>query len=183
MEFTTARLRLDVLHESDAGTLFQYRSDPSVALYQGWCPASRDEALDFIRSQQQISLDVPDSWLQLAIRAAGDGTLIGDLGLHLPSDADGSYEFGVTIAPAYQGKGYAREAVQALLDFVFRTLGAHRVHASIDPRNVASAALLRSLGMRQEAHFRESFKMRGEWVDDVIFALLAREWPASEAHS
>lgn len=183
MEFITPRLRLDVLLERDAETLFQYRSDPSVALYQGWCPISRDEALDFIRSQQQISLDVPDSWLQLAIRLSSDGSLIGDLGMHLPVDAEGSYEFGITIAPAHQGKGYAREAVHALLDFLFRTLGAHRVHASIDPRNVASDALLRSLGMRQEAHFRESLKMRGEWVDDVIFALLAREWLAADAHS
>jgi RimJ/RimL family protein N-acetyltransferase len=178
MQFTTARLRLGVLQESDADTLFQYRSDPSVAIYQGWCPASPDEARDFIRAQQHIALDVPDSWLQWAIRLA-DGSLIGDLGLHLPADADGSYEFGITIAPAYQGSGYAREAVQALLDFLFRTLGAHRVHASIDPRNIASGALLRSLGMRQEAHFRESFKMRGEWVDDVIFALLGREWPVA----
>jgi RimJ/RimL family protein N-acetyltransferase len=182
MEFITARLRLDVLHESDAETLFQYRSDPSVALYQGWCPSSSDEVLDFIRAQQQISLDVPDSWLQLAIRLSGNGILIGDLGLHLPADPDGSYEFGITIAPAYQGNGYAREAAQALLDFLFRRLGAHRVHASIDPRNVASAALLRSLGMRQEAHFRESLKMRGEWVDDVIFALLAREWLSADAN-
>lgn len=36
--------------------------------------------------------------------------------------------------------------------------------------------LLRALGMRQEAHHRESLFCRGEWVDDVIFALLASEW-------
>ena len=180
MQLSTTRLRLDALRDSDADTLFQYRSDPAVARYQGWCPASREEALDFIAAQQRASVDIPDSWLQRAIRLAGDGSLIGDLGLHLPADADGSYEFGITIAPTYQGNGYAREAVRALLDFLFCTLGAHRVHASIDPRNIASAALLRSLGMRQEAHFRESFKMRGEWVDDVIFALLAQEWPLTE---
>lgn len=176
MEFTTQRLRLDALRDSDAEALFRYRSDPSVALYQGWRPSSREDALAFIQSQQNLSLDTPGSWLQLAIRLAGDGALVGDLGLHLPADADGSYEFGITIAPAHQGKGFAREAVLALFDFLFRSVGAHRVHASIDPRNQPSAALLRSLGMRQEAHFRESLKLRGEWVDDVIFALLGREW-------
>jgi RimJ/RimL family protein N-acetyltransferase len=181
MELTTTRLRLDALRESDADTLFQYRSDPSVARYQGWRPASRDEAFDFIASQQQASLDLPDSWLQFAIRLSEGGALIGDLGLHLPAEPDGSYEFGITIAPAHQGKGYAREAAHALLTWLFHTLGARRVHASIDPRNQASAALLRSLGMRQEAHFRESLKVRDEWVDDVIFALLAREWLVSGA--
>ncbi|GLQ51251.1 GNAT family N-acetyltransferase [Dyella flava] len=182
MEMITARLRLDALRESDVDTFFRYRSDPSVARYQGWWPASSDEALGFIVSQQQASLDIPDSWLQFAIRLSADGCLIGDLGLHLPADADGSYEFGITIAPAHQGKGYAREAVAALFDLLFRGLGAHRVYASIDPRNVASAALLRSLGMRQEAHFRESLKLRGEWVDDVIHALLAREWAGADMH-
>jgi RimJ/RimL family protein N-acetyltransferase len=178
MEWVTARLRLDALRESDADALFQYRADPSVALYQGWCPATRAEALEFIRAQQDASMDKRDSWFQRAIRLSDDGTLIGDMGLHIPRDHEDSYEFGITIAPSHQGDGFAREAMQALFDVLFGTFGVRRVHASIDPRNLASAALLRSLGMRQEAHFRESLKVRGEWVDDVIFALLAREWPS-----
>jgi RimJ/RimL family protein N-acetyltransferase len=179
MEWVTTRLRLDALRESDADVLFQYRADPSVARYQGWCPATREEALDFIRSQRDASIDTRDSWFQRAIRLSSDNALIGDLGVHVPAHPEDSYEFGITVAPSHQGKGVAREAVQALFDVLFGSLGAHRVHASIDPRNLASAALLRSLGMRQEAHFRESLKVRGEWVDDVIFALLAREWPAA----
>lgn len=176
MELVTARLHLDALREDDADALFRYRSDPSVALYQGWCPATRKDVLDFIRAQRHTSLDNPDSWLQRAIRLSGDGTLIGDVGVFIPRDHEGSYEFGITLAPFHQRKGFAREAACAVLDFLFGTLAARRVQASIDPRNLASAALLQSLGMRQEAHFRESLKVRGEWVDDVIFALLAREW-------
>lgn len=33
--------------------------------------------------------------------------------------------------------------------------------------------------MRQEAHLRESLWLHGEWVDDAVFAILAREWPAA----
>lgn len=176
MELVTARLRLDALHEDDAEALFAYRAEPAVARYQGWRPASQAEALDFIRAQQRVSTAQRDCWIQRAIRLHADGCLIGDLGLHLPADADGSCEFGITIAPPHQGQGYAREALRAVLDVVFREYGMHRVYASIDPRNLASAALLRALGMRQEAHFRESLKLHGEWVDDVIYALLAREW-------
>ena len=179
MEWVTARVRLDALRESDAEALFRYRSDPSVARYQGWCPATRTEALDFIRAQQHVSIDNRDSWFQRAIRLSSDDALMGDLGLHIPVHPEDSYEFGITIAPSYQGKGLAREALHGLFDVLFGTMGVRRVQASIDPRNLASAALLRSLGMRQEAHFRESLKVRGEWVDDVIFALLAREWPSS----
>jgi RimJ/RimL family protein N-acetyltransferase len=180
MELFTARLHLNALREQDADALFAYRSDPMVARYQGWCPATQAEALTFIRAQQASWPVDGGGWVQRAIRLADSGQLIGDVGFHVPGSAEGSYEVGITLAPAYQGQGYAREALQALFPFLFRDLHAHRIYASIDPRNIASAALFRSLGMRQEAHFRESLKLRGEWVDDVIYALLAREWPRGD---
>jgi RimJ/RimL family protein N-acetyltransferase len=179
MELVTARLRIDALRPDDAGMLFALRSDPAVARYQGWCPADLAAARAFIDAQPR-----PPShgWFQRAIRLRDDGTLIGDLGLNLPGDATDSVEFGISIAPARQGLGYAGEAVRGVFDHLFRQLGRHRVHASVDPRNLACMALLRALGMRQEAHHRESLWLRGEWVDDVIFAMLDREWQAAREH-
>jgi RimJ/RimL family protein N-acetyltransferase len=179
MEMNTPRLRLDALRPTDAEALFGYRGDPDVARFQGWRPASVAEAVDFIERQAGASLDTPDSWFQRAIRLREDGTLLGDLGIHLPADVEGSVEFGVSIAPAHQGRGYACEAVRAVFGLVFGQLGRHRIHASVDPRNLASMAMLRALGMRQEAHHRESLWLHGEWVDDVVFALLASEWRAA----
>jgi RimJ/RimL family protein N-acetyltransferase len=185
MELNTPRLRLDALHPADAAALLGYRADPAVARFQGWRPASVAEAADFIAGQADESLDNPDSWpdgwFPRAIRLREDGTLIGDLGVHLPPDAEGSVEFGVSIAPVHQGKGYACEAVRAVFELVFGRLSRHRIRASVDPRNLASMAMLRSLGMRQEAHHRESLWLHGEWVDDVVFALLAREWLAAQS--
>jgi RimJ/RimL family protein N-acetyltransferase len=176
----TLRLRLDALREDDAEELFRYRSNPVVARYQGWRPTRQTEALDFIRTQRQWSPNTRGDWVQRAIRLADQDTLIGDIGLHIPVDHQDSYEFGITIAPEQQGNGYAYEAARGLFDYLFETFDARRIHASIDPRNHASEALLRSLGMRQEAHFRERFLLHDEWVDDVIFAILAREWPEAK---
>lgn len=78
--------------------------------------------------------------------------------------------------PAFQGRGLATEAVVGLLDCLFVRLGKHRVVASVDPRNLASVRLLKRLGMREEAHFRESLLFKGDWVDDAVFAILASEW-------
>jgi RimJ/RimL family protein N-acetyltransferase len=181
VELATARLHVNALRENDADALFRYRADPLVARYQGWCPATSEEVARFIHAQREASPDRPDGWFQRAIRLSRHGGLIGDIGVYVPRGSQGSYEFGITLAPFHQRCGYAREAVGALLDFLFETRGARRVQASIDPRNVACAALLRSLGMRQEAHFRESLQLRGEWVDDVVFALLAREWRSAAA--
>ncbi len=84
----------------------------------------------------------------------------------------------MTLAPEFQRQGYAGEAFRALLSYLFGTLGKHRVFGSVDPANTASIALLRRVGMRQEAHLVKSLWFRETWVDDVIFALLEEEWDA-----
>jgi RimJ/RimL family protein N-acetyltransferase len=173
MELVTARLRIDSLRPDDAAALFALRSDPAVARYQGWRPADLAAARAFIDRQSPAS--TPDGWFQRGIRLREDGRLIGDLGVSLPEDAMESVEFGISLAPTAQGRGYAVEAVRALFDQVFGPWRRHRIHASVDPRNLACLALLRSLGMRQEAHHRESLWLHGEWVDDMIFAMLSRD--------
>lgn len=59
---------------------------------------------------------------------------------------------------------------------LFDTLGKHRVSCSVDPRNARSIALMERTGFRREAHHRESLWLKGEWCDDLIFAMLRREW-------
>ena len=177
MELATARLRIDALRAADADALFAYRADPAVARYQGWYPRDVAEARDFIEAQNTLDPARPNGWLQRAIRRSDDGRLIGDMGVCLLEDPHAAVEFGISVAPAQQRHGYAREAAGALFDHVFGPLARPRMVASVDPRNLASMALLRALGMRQEAHHRQSLWLRGEWVDDVIFAMLASEWP------
>lgn len=177
----TDRLRLDVLRVGDAPAMFAYRSDPEVGRYQGWIPASVDEVVTFIEGNAKVTLGQRDSWFQLAIRPHNADTLLGDLGLHFTANHEEA-ELGITIAPAHQGQGYAAEALRAALALLFGPLVQHRVFGSVDPRNTASVRLLESIGMRREAHFRQSLFFRGEWVDDVIFALLRDEWAESSAH-
>ncbi|MCX7514834.1 GNAT family N-acetyltransferase [Frateuria sp. STR12] len=176
MELTTDRLQLDRLHPDDAAALYACRADPAVARFQGWRPGSVGEVRVFIDAQTE---PVPGLWFQRAIRLREGHALIGDLGVCLPATPGDSVEFGISLAPAHQGNGYAREALQALFRQGFDVLGWRRIHASVDPRNNACVALLQALGMRQEAHFRESLWLHDEWVDDVVFAMLAREWQAA----
>ncbi|MGN2244414.1 GNAT family N-acetyltransferase [Frateuria sp. GZRR33] len=175
MELTTDHLLLDHLHPGDADALYACRADPAVARFQGWRPASVAEARAFIDAQAEPA---PGLWFQRAIRLRDGHALIGDLGVCLPATPGDSVEFGISLSPAHQGQGYAREALHALFHQGFEVLGWRRIHASVDPRNTACMALLQALGMRQEAHFRESLWLHGEWVDDVVFAILAREWQA-----
>lgn len=176
MVIDTARLRLDRLEPGDAQGLFAYRGDDAVARYQGWKPASLAEVEAFIEGQSGLPFGTKDSWCQLAVRDRATGALVGDLGVHFPASTSDAIEFGISLRPDTQGRGYAREAMAAMLDLAFGDWGYRRTVGSVDPRNVSSIALLRSLGFRQEAHHVESYFFRGEWVDDVIYAMLAREW-------
>lgn len=177
MELLTPRLRLDALRDDDAAALFHYRADPAVARYQGWRPADEAAARRFIEAQRDARAGVPDTWLQRAIRLRDSGELIGDLGVHFVADDAATVELGISLAPVRQGAGLASEALCAVLDHVFGELGRHRAYASVDPRNAACIRLLERVGLRKEAHFRESLRDGDSWADDAIYAVLAREWP------
>jgi aminoglycoside 6'-N-acetyltransferase len=96
--------------------------------------------------------------------------------LNLVSVENLGAEIGWTLHPDFFGQGYAFEASVAILDFAFGELGLHRVRAELDPRNDASIALCRRLGMREEAHFVEDLLFKGGWADTGVYAVLDEEW-------
>lgn len=175
-EITTKRLRLSRLIADDAVALFEYRSDPDVCRYQTFEPGNLEDAKRFIRELEHNAFGTPKTWFQFGIRLRENGLLAGDLGIHFPEHETRQVEIGFTLASKHQGCGYGTEAVKGVLDQLFGRLKIHRVSASVDPRNEPCIALLKRVGMRQEAHFRQSLWFKGEWVDDVVFGILESEW-------
>jgi RimJ/RimL family protein N-acetyltransferase len=175
----TQRLVLQAPEVADAAAMYAYRSDPEVYRYQSWRPTGVPEVEEYIRSLGQNGFDREGTWFQLGMYAKDTRALIGDLGVHFLPPGSRQVEIGFTVSPAHQRRGFAAEAVPALIGYLFGTLGKHRVIGSVDPRNAPSIALLSKLGFRREAHFRQSIWADGEWQDDVIYALLAEEWLAA----
>ena len=58
----------------------------------------------------------------------------------------------------------------------FELLGLHRIIARCDARNGASARVMERLGMRREGHLVENEFIKGEWTDELLYALLEQEW-------
>jgi RimJ/RimL family protein N-acetyltransferase len=170
-ELRTPRLSLRRLRPADAPALCRYRSLPQVARYQSWETFNLEDAERLVATQANVLPDTPGIWLQLAILA---GDVIGDCGLHF---LDGrQVELGITLDPASQGHGYAAEALSAVLDYLFGTLGKHRVTATTDAENRAAVALFQRLGFRREGHFLKNVWFKGRWGDEFLFALLGEEW-------
>jgi RimJ/RimL family protein N-acetyltransferase len=172
----TARLVIRNLEANDGPRVFSYHRHPDVARFQSWGADSVDSIQTYIRGLATVEPGEPGKWYQLGMYLLEGDKLIGDCGFRVQENDPEQAEIGITLAPEYQGKGFAGEALQALLSYLFLTLIKHRVFGSVDPRNTSSLKLLERIGMRKEAHFVKSLWFREEWVDDVIYAMLAEEW-------
>jgi len=181
MQIHTDRLLLRPIQKQDAAAVFDYRCDALTNQYQSWIPETVDDVDDFIKNRVCPLANCPGTWHQLVIEKKDDSIILGDIGIHFVDQESQQVELGITLGKKYQGKGFATEAMSAVIDFLFTELNKHRITTSIDPQNTNSVNLVRRLGFRQEAHFREGILMNGIWVDDLVFALLRNEWMENQS--
>ncbi len=178
----TERLQLRPFQESDLLAFAAYRSDPEVARYQSWTPPySFDQAVAFLENMKCARPGTPGAWYQLAVELQSRPGIIGDCAFQVLPDDERQAQIGYTFSRSFQKKGYATEAVRALLDFLFVEYRLHRVTATCDAENLASARLLERVGMRRESHLIENIWFKGAWGDEYSYAILDREWLTSSA--
>ncbi len=177
MELRTKRLYIRPVETQDTKSIFNYRSDHETNKYLSLVPTSVDDISDFIEKTSK-EINKPGTWFQLVIIEHTSKKLIGDIGIHfLDNDSENKQvEIGYTLDKDYRGKGYATEALREIIDYLVNKLNKHRIIASIDPTNINSIKLIERLGFRKEAHFIKSLYFHGEWVDDLIYAILHDEW-------
>ena len=145
----TDRLFMKRLEVSEAPIVFIYRSDKAVSVYQSFHPQTIADVIQFIQNNT-ISIDVDNTWYQLGIHLH-NGELIGDFGIHFINREKGKCEIGYTIRPEYQRKGYGKESVYGVIQYLYETMNKNEVIASVDPRNEASKRMLESIGfLRKE---------------------------------
>jgi len=171
------RLTIRRFKADDAAAFSAYRSDPDVARYQAWeAPYSIERAIRFIESLEGASPGVPGRWFQFAVALNPTDLLIGDCGL-CPTRRDPSHaELGFTFAKAYQGKGYASEAVRRLMEYVFKSLALRRVFAITRIQNNAANRLLKRIGFEWKGYFTEDSSDKGDAADEYIHELLREDW-------
>jgi RimJ/RimL family protein N-acetyltransferase len=175
----TDRLLLRPFAAGDLDAMHAYQRLPEVARFLLWPPRSRDEVARSLRYRtEHPTIEREGDVLVLAVTHQETGALLGDVNLAWVSKEHRTGEFGFVFDPAHQGKGYAREAAVEVLRLGFEQMGLHRIIGRADARNEASAKLMGRLGLRKEAHFVKNELVKGEWTDEVVFAMLAEEWAA-----
>jgi RimJ/RimL family protein N-acetyltransferase len=172
----TERLVLRPLDEGDLEAAAVYRGDPEVCRFLPFTPQTADDIRSRIGHILGSTSLEGDRGVPVAIVRREDGELIGDLVLFHLDAVNGSVEIGWVLRPDAAGHGYATEACHALLDAAFRIYGVRRIVARIAAENTASARLAERLGMRLEARLVENEWFKGQWGDELDYAILAREW-------
>jgi RimJ/RimL family protein N-acetyltransferase len=179
----TERLLLRLMTADDVDDIHAYQSREDVCRYQLFDPRSRDEVSEKVEHNAVATTLASDGdYLQLALELPGRsgerGRVIGDSYFSLASIENSRGEIGWSLHPDFGGRGYATEAARAVLDLAFRRIRLHRVTAELDPRNDASIALCKRLGMREEAFFVKDLWFKGAWADTGMYAILRDEWQA-----
>jgi RimJ/RimL family protein N-acetyltransferase len=172
--FRSARLVLREFVEADLDEHARLFSYPDVVRYLYDDQMSSDELRAHFTRRLRQGARAEGTWCNLAVEH--DGVFVGEVGINLISAAHRCYEVGYVFLPEFQGLGFATEATRSLIDVAFATLNAHRVIARLDARNDVSRHLLERLGLRVEAHLVKNEFVKGEWTDELIFAVLEDEW-------
>jgi RimJ/RimL family protein N-acetyltransferase len=179
---TTPRLLIRPLTPADADGLLAYRSVPDVCRYVPFEPQTRDELLERIATRwTRTELTAEGQVVTLGVQVRDTGALAGDVMLAWQSQEHACGEIGAVFNPDLSGRGYATEALNAVLRLGFEGLGLHRLMARIDERNDPSVRLVGRLGMRLEARLVENEWFKGQWTTELDYAMLAGEWQARAA--
>lgn len=177
----TERLVLRLMTADDVGAVYAYQSREDVCRYLLYGPRTYEQVTTRVAEHARADrLAADGDYLQLALELRDTknrpGQVIGDSYFCLASVEHLRGEIGWTMHPDHIGRGYATEAATAVLDLAFATIGLHRVHAELDPRNDASVAMCRRLGLREEAYFVRDMWFKGDWADTGVHAILQEEW-------
>ncbi|WP_205751824.1 GNAT family N-acetyltransferase [Cryptosporangium phraense] len=163
-ELAGARLLLRPFRPTDEAAVHRYASDPEVTRYTDWGPNTPEETAEFVRSV----VDPLPSIHPFAVVVRAEDELIGAAEVRVLADRG---ELGYTLARPWWGRGYATEATTLLVDHAFGTLGLHRIDATCDPDNLASARVLTKAGFRPVGRLPDHLLVRGRWRDSLLFRL------------
>lgn len=179
---STERLSLRPYAPDDLDALWAFEQLSEVQRWLGWAPHSRDELREAMESGTNATTQVMvllgstlighvmimprDSWAQKDVAEQAKGL---------------EAELGWMFDPLQGGRGYATEAIRAVVGLCFDTLGLRRVQAGCFADNAASWRLMERLGMRREEFSRATALHRdGSWHDGLNYGMLREEWTEAD---
>jgi RimJ/RimL family protein N-acetyltransferase len=165
-------VNLRLMEKDDVDFLVQLRNDIDSNAYVSVKQISKTETLKEFDNPTPLALMTERK--QFIIEKK-DCTKIGSM-RHSLVQPSKQVEIGYFMIPSERGKGYASEAVQIMVDYLFLSKDIMRIQAWTDVGNVVSQRVLEKVGFKKEGTIRKSFFNRGEWRDTYVYGFLREEW-------
>ncbi len=175
MELITQHLRLRELGEGDYQAFRAMDLIPEMHIYERELPnegETRQRLAEAINNQRAN----PRTMYMLGITIQPDDVVKGIVKLSRQWEQIREWEVGWAVHRDEWGKGYATEAAREMMEWGFRELNIHRIVAFCHAENAASVRVMEKLGMHQDGRLRETRWLRGRWWDELVYAVLEREW-------
>ncbi len=169
------RLMLRAVREEDAQAIYEMRSDERVMQHIDRPRAkSIEEGIKKVKAiQELVSNNEAINWA-ITLKENPQQS-IGNIGFWRFSKEDFRIEVGYMLHPDYFRKGIMSEALQMAMKYAFKEMKAHSIKAQISPKNKASIGLAIKNGFVKEAHFRENYYSNGQFLDTVVYCILASD--------
>lgn len=168
----TSRLVLREFADHDAPAVQAYAGDAEVVRHLDWGPNTPEDTAAFLSVARASRGAMPRTAYHLAIVLKATDRLIGGCRITIRRPTHGDGDVGYVLDRSHWGHGYTTEAMRALVTFGFGRLALHRISATCDVDNHASARVLEKLGMQREGRLRQITRRRDEWRDSYLYAVL-----------
>jgi ribosomal-protein-alanine N-acetyltransferase len=174
------QVTLRELRTSDAASLLAMLSTEEVARFISPPPTTVEGFERFIAWTHRQR--TAGTYACFAVTLTGYDTAIGIFQVRELEPGFGTAEWGFAIGSPFWGTGVFKQGAELMLQFVFETLGTHRLEARAAIKNGRGNGALRKMGAVQEGLLRKSFFRNGQYLDQALYAIVADDyWTSRQA--
>ncbi|GIP43047.1 alanine acetyltransferase [Paenibacillus sp. J45TS6] len=172
--FETERMILRRLDMDDLEEYFSFSSDPLVSERTLWDrhESTEDTRVFLEKVQRSFVEKIAYRW---AVIYKPERRLIGRIGFIHLDEIHSCAEIGYALSSRYWGKGITTEGLQEVIKYGISHMNINRIEGRCNVDNLSSARVMKKVGMQQEGILREKFQIKGEFVDQIQFAMIRKE--------
>lgn len=172
----TERVALSPVEARNARELWEVLNAPDLRKYQDIPRVRAEEFERQVRARPKTLRPGVIGRFEWLLRVEQDREAIGWISLRVNDRTPRVGEVGYSLLQSARGKGYASEALRAVIDEAFLLAELDEVQACIVPENAASRKVLDRTGFREERLLRSGAVIRGRHVDVLLFSIPRASW-------
>ncbi|MBU9711785.1 GNAT family N-acetyltransferase [Evansella tamaricis] len=177
MRFQTNNLVFRELDKDDKLDVYHLFSDPKVLTLDQSDEIKELKDAEFLIKKAKELNRTPYN-INWGVELVSEKKIIGTCGFKNWDRISRHAEIGGNLSSEFWGKGYATEAVHALLEFGFRKMSLHKITASTNCKNQRAIKVLDKYGFQRDGVLREHQLLDGEFIHVYTYSLLKKEFPS-----